>query len=275
MTVLEAARTYAEAGWPVFPIHPIRDGGECAGCGGEGCAGKHPVTTRWQQTIAAPAAVDGLWAERHGPRGIGLACRGRAGVWVLDVDPRHGGDVSIANLASGLGLPKTITSRTGSGGFHLLFRWADGTEVHNSAGKVGPGLDVRGEGGYVVLPPSPHASGKRYEWVHPPGDQELAPAPDWLLELARKRPTGTKFKSTGGDEVLIPIGRRYEALISFVGWLRAAGLNEETIVECGHAFLRHQVEVDEDRHPLDVAHAEKGMRDGARRWPPHPNREDQ
>jgi putative DNA primase/helicase len=277
MSVLDAARAYAEAGWPVFPIHPIRDGGKCA-CGKPACAqpGKHPVTTGWQNTIASTKAVDGVWGEHHGPRGIGLACGPRAGVWALDVDPRHGGDVSIGNLASGFGLPKTVTSLTGSGGFHLLFRWSDGVEIRNSAGKVGPGLDVRGENGYIVLPPSPHVSGRRYEWVHPPGAQDLAPAPDWLLELARKKPAGAKFKSEsgGGDKVLVPIGRRYEALISFVGWLRAAGLNEETIVECGHAFLRHQVEIDADRHPLDRAHAEKGMRDGARRWPRHPNRED-
>jgi Bifunctional DNA primase/polymerase, N-terminal len=273
MSILETARAYAEAGWPVFPIHPIRDG-KC-GCGKAcGQPGKHPASGGWQNTIASAKAVDGLWAERHGPRGIGLACGARAGVWALDVDPRHGGDVSIANLASGLGLPKTVTSHTGSGGYHLLFRWADGAEVYNSAGKVGPGLDVRGEGGYIVLPPSPHVSGRRYEWVHPPGAQDLAPAPDWLLELARKKPAGAKFESEGEDEALIPIGRRYEALISFVGWLRAAGLNEETIVECGHAFLRHQVEIDEDRHPLDLAHAEKNIRAGVRRWPPHPNRED-
>ena len=130
--------------------------------------------------------MDGQWAPRHGPRGIGLACGPRAGIWGLDVDPHHGGTRSVRDLQAKHGtLPRTITAHTGSGGWHLIFQWPDNDGIRNSVGKVAAGVDVRGHGGYLVLPPSQHASGRRYQWVFGPDTTDLADAPAWLLELAR------------------------------------------------------------------------------------------
>ena len=80
----------------------------------------------------------------------------------------------------------TAVVETGGGGLHYWFRVPDGVEVRNSAGKLGPGLDVRGDGGYVIVPPSLHASGKRYAWRNESNANGIAPAPEWLLELVRK-----------------------------------------------------------------------------------------
>ena len=80
----------------------------------------------------------------------------------------------------------TAVVETGGGGLHYWFRVPDGVEVRNSAGKLGPGLDVRGDGGYVIVPPSLHASGKRYGWRNESNANGIAPAPEWLLELVRK-----------------------------------------------------------------------------------------
>jgi putative DNA primase/helicase len=75
----------------------------------------------------------------------------------------------------------TITPR---GGRHLIFAWDNGVEIRNSTGKVGQGIDVRGEGGYVCLPPSRRADGALYQW-DPAGASQAVPAPSWLIELAR------------------------------------------------------------------------------------------
>jgi hypothetical protein len=115
----QAARDYASTDWPVFPLLPIV-ADRCA-CGGTDCAGKHPASKGWQRTIASGQAAESVWADHHGVRGIGLACGPRARVWGLDVDPRHGGDRTLRELQKQHGpLPRTITSRTGSGGWR---RW--------------------------------------------------------------------------------------------------------------------------------------------------------
>jgi hypothetical protein len=78
-----------------------------------------------------------------------------SGLLVLDVDPSGGGPQSLANLELENGpLPRTARSRTGGGGVHVFFRYPLEKEVRNSTGWLSPGLAVRGEGGYVVVPPS-------------------------------------------------------------------------------------------------------------------------
>ena len=88
-----------------------------------------------------------------------------------------------ALIASHAALPRGAVVRTGSGGWHLLFAHP-GEPVRNSAGtRLGPGIDVRGDGGYVIAPPSRHASGNLYRWNTPP--DELPRLPGWLLGLMR------------------------------------------------------------------------------------------
>lgn len=120
-----------------------------------------------------------------------------SGLVVVDVDPDHGGEASLDRLVEEHGcLPAGRVVRTGSGGRHLYFRHPGGV-VRNDAGRrLGPGLDVRGDGGYVIAPPSRHASGGRYavagyggtlpelpDWLrrrlHPPEPRRRAPAMEW------------------------------------------------------------------------------------------------
>jgi hypothetical protein len=93
------------------------------------------------------------------------------------VDVDDGGLESLAKLErAGAPTPKTARARTGGGGIHVFFRYPEGTEIRNSAGLLSPGLDVRGEGGYVVVPPS--RTQGTYEWVD---SSPLAEA-SWLIE---------------------------------------------------------------------------------------------
>ena len=113
---------------------------------------------------------------------------------VLDVDPRHDGDASLRNLERNhQPLPLTWRSLTGGGGEHVIFSCPAGVNVSSSqahdGGALGPGIDVRARGGYVIAPPSRHASGRNYYWSvdHHPADVPLAEPPPWLLALLANR----------------------------------------------------------------------------------------
>jgi hypothetical protein len=185
----DAALEYAERGAPVFPVWWVWDDLRCA-CGDAACdgnIGKHPI---------GPAVPHGLlnattdvatirrWWMQYPRANIGTTT-----TWctVLDVDPRHAGDVTLAALEEQHGaLPDTAEVLTGGGGRHLYFRPVAG--VRNSSGRVGAGLDIRGEGGYVLLPPSNHKRPGTYvhEVLHPLFETPLATMPAWLVALATR-----------------------------------------------------------------------------------------
>jgi hypothetical protein len=111
-----------------------------------------------------------------------------SGVVVLDVDIADGGQESLAKLErAGAPAPKTAKARTGGGGIHIFFRNPRDTQIRNSAGLLGPGLDVRGEGGYVVVAPS-RTQGP-YRWVD---TSPLAEA-SWLIERLAEGEGATLF----------------------------------------------------------------------------------
>jgi putative DNA primase/helicase len=136
---LQAALAYADQGVPVFPCVP---------------GGKRPLTKNGFKNATTDAAVISEWWTEHPDANIGLPTGRRSGVWVLDVDPDRGGLKSLKMLESRNGSLGEATVRTGGGGLHYYFKYSGVGEVRSSAGKVGPGLDVRGAGGYVVVPPS-------------------------------------------------------------------------------------------------------------------------
>jgi hypothetical protein len=181
-----AARALAAGGWRIFP---------CA-------ADKRPLVRGGFKAATTNADdIDAWWA------GWPTASIG----WdippdhlVLDIDPRHGGDESLAELEAEHGrLPKTLSSLTGGGGQHLIFKVPAGTEVLQLTG-VRDGIDTRvGGRGYIILPPSMHASGRRYAW-----SQRVAPveAPGWLIEMVRGR--AVAWPRADGMRVAMRISKR-------------------------------------------------------------------
>jgi hypothetical protein len=192
MNMLHYALDYASRGLPVFPVYPVisfRGRFACKCLYGLRCEtpGKHPRTRHGlKDATTDPTRIREFWA--CGPdSNLGIACSTEC--CVLDVDPRHGGDVALAALESEHGpLPVTWTVRTGGGGTHYFF--LPPQEIRNSAGKVGNGIDIRGAGGYVVAPPSQHVSGSFYEWKpsHAPGEVPLAIMPAWLVPTKQSKP---------------------------------------------------------------------------------------
>lgn len=182
----------------IFPIRQIFGaGGENPRCDcvDETCpnVGKHPRIA-WSKEAGTPA----MW-EKWPNDGFGIATGKRSGIWVLDIDPKNGGIQTLSALEQKHApLPKTISVVTGSGGLHFYFQYP-GPDFRNTAGALGPGLDTRGDGGYVVGPGSLHRSGRRYNWQVGPADSELAVAPEWLLKLVQQ-PSRRAAGYTPGEE---------------------------------------------------------------------------
>jgi hypothetical protein len=142
------------------------------------------------------------WWRRWPDANVALRTGGESRLVVLDVDPAHGGDGTLARLLDEHGpLPPGRVVTTGGRGRHLYFRHP-GHKVANDAGRrLGDGLDIRGDGGYVLAPPSRHRSGGRYVVAGRGG--EIPPMPEWLVErlqqpLVATRPRPRTFHR-GGD----------------------------------------------------------------------------
>lgn len=181
MTVTQLLPTtpqdYATTGWPVFPCRP---GEEAHPETGEILTAKSPYTTRgFRSASRMPRIIDRWWTD-HPDAMIGIPTGELTGVWVLDVDVADGkpGEETLAALIATNGpLPPTRQAKTASGGRHIYFQHHPGVR---NRGSLGPGLDVRGDGGFVIAPGSQLADGRRYEWIN---DEQPAPAPQWLLDL--------------------------------------------------------------------------------------------
>jgi hypothetical protein len=155
----EAAIAYAGLGFWVLPLWSAHDGRCDCGCANCDSLGKHPHGWHAPHGLkdgARDKAVIRSWFTDGKLVNIGIRTGPESGILGLDIDPRHGGDESLKKLGP---LPETATVQTGGGGRHLHFKYPDGLSIRNSAGKLGPGLDIRGAGGNLVAPPSLHVSG--------------------------------------------------------------------------------------------------------------------
>jgi hypothetical protein len=183
-TTLDAARAYLAAGLRPIALHALDENRECTCPKGAACgrsAGKHPIDRAWQRSTMTDANAAATWGAGGDPhRGVGLLTGGA--LLVLDVDGERGRATLAALEAEHGSLPVTMAAQSGraDGGEHRYFRKPVHPAIRNSAGRLGPGLDVRGEGGQVVAPPTLHASGARYRWTD---DAPIADAPTWLLDL--------------------------------------------------------------------------------------------
>ncbi len=220
-----SALGYAGAGMAVFPLHSV-DAGRCT-CGRTDCdgPGKHPRTNAgFKDSTTDPEVIEGWW-KKNPDANIGIRTGG--GLVVLDVDPEHGGDDSLHELEREHGqLPATKECLTGGGGRHLYYE-ASGN-FRNSAGKLGPGLDIRGDGGFVVAPPSLHISGNRYVWEVTSFEVEKAAMPDWLEALLAQGGNGNAPAAAVSD--VIPQGKRNAELASVAGTMRRRGMVPDEIL---------------------------------------------
>lgn len=181
MNILEWAQRYIELGWAVFPLHSI-DANGCCTCGRRDCsdAGKHPRVQRGLKEASKSAEQVATWFGPGAPlSNIGLVTGAESGITVLDIDIGDGklGAETWAELVKEAGEPVTLMARTGSGGLHAVFKY--NAAMRTAANVLGPGVDCRNDGGYIVAPPSRHRSGGTYSWLN---QEPLADLPRHLTK---------------------------------------------------------------------------------------------
>ena len=226
--ILAQALEHRARGWSVIPL---RHGT------------KMPLVPweRYQRELPGEQEIRGwlgLWPDAN----LAVVTGSVSGVVVLDVDPRHDGEASLESLEREHGpLPATVEAATGGGGRHFYFRPRE-APVRTRIG-IAPGLDLKGEGGVVVVPPSLHPSGRRYTWRrgHDPGRMAVAELPEWLLEGApgtsarrgHPLPYWRDLVHAGVEE-----GSRNATLASLTGHLLWHGVDPDVALELLLAWNR-------------------------------------
>lgn len=247
-TTLDYALNYAaEFGWAVFPCHSII--GDLCTCMSDQCKspGKHPATPNGSKDATHIADQIEAWFEQGTEEwNIGVATGDISGLVVVDVDQGKGADINDLLIN---GVDQTIFNtpkvKTGAG-LHFYYKLPSGVTVKNSASRLGKFIDVRGDGGYVIAPPSKHISGKSYELLNPDNDQILEFPKAWLDKLAQPLPStpanGSSGNGASANPFIVPAvqpglilpdtidqGKRNVELTKIAGALRSKGLSEGAI----------------------------------------------
>jgi len=170
-SIVSAALEYAANGWPVFPCDPET---------------KRPCTKHgFKSATVDPQIIKAWWGGPWSKKMIGVPTGKVIGAFVLDINPPAGRDLSwcIRELELAIGtVPRGMQTITPNGA-HLWFRVPDTVEIRNRGPLLGGAIDcIRGEGGYVIVPPSVKHDGKQYSWL---GFDFLAEPPAKLIELVR------------------------------------------------------------------------------------------
>jgi hypothetical protein len=209
-TSLEDILRLAARGWK---IHPCR------------ARDKFPHLKSWHvKATCIPSTIEG-WSIAYRDCNWGVKTGADSGIWVLDRDGEKGMN-SLNELTGRYGdlWLQTLTAIT-SNGQHYYFRYPVGCMIRNSASKLRAGLDVRGEGGYVIAPPSFHSSGRQYRWLDP--DTAVLPAPEWLLQLLVSPAPKQPDADTVGK---LYVGQRNDGLTRLGGASRKRGMELEEIL---------------------------------------------
>jgi hypothetical protein len=236
--LITAALDLAARNLPVFPAWSVRTNGDrliCACPKGGDCTspGKHPMVPRGVTQATTDTERISYWWRSRPDANIGLATG--TVVDVIDIDPRHGGDRALAEFESKHAkLPPTWRVATGGGGQHIYFAAPPrGAPIKNSVGQLGPGIDVRARGGYVIVPPSQHVSGQPYRWDCDPERTPLCRLPPWLAALldhppAKAKPA-TEWRALVRDE--IEEGRRNDTTARLAGHLLRRYVDPHVVLE--------------------------------------------
>lgn len=221
--------SYLSLGWYVLPVHSVEDA-RCS-CGNIKCGskGKHPMTRSGVKDATTNSGMARQWWSKWPNANIAIATGKKSDIVVIDIDPRNGGDETLAKLINDIGqLPKTVVANTGGGGQHIYFKYPV-VDIKGGNNKLGKGIDIKSDGGYVVAAPSVHASGEIYQWQTGcgPDDIEVAELPASIIQLL----VGTPKKLAKYDVVpdVIKQGQRNSLLFQEACSLRAKGRNRINI----------------------------------------------
>lgn len=255
LSPLAAALAYARLGFPVFPVAPVDlVSGVCRCKEGAGCeqVGKHPLVKWADKATVDPAQIRAWWGSWKPDGNIGVPTGERSGLVVVDIDRQHGGlDTRKALEAAGHVFPATVAARTRNGGWHFVYQAPPGRRVANTTGALAgigdtPGIDVRGDGGYIIVAPSirpidpdPQTGEVRfgkYQWAAQ--DHPIAPAPAWVV-TPKPTPPRTPAQATSPGTMKDPSRRAGAALAAEVRRVadsRAEGRNNSLFQAAANLF---------------------------------------
>jgi len=225
---LSAALSYAEIGWQVFPAP--------RGTKKSHKSQKHSGGRKWGKTTdAAEIRSDYVrWPEAN----VGVATGEESNIFVVDTDTLEGhgvdGNASLQELERQNGkLPVTLTSMSPSGSIHRIYKYPRGRNIENSASEIAPGIDVRGEGGMILAPPSVMPGKGAYVFLN-----NVAPvdAPEWFLELTARPPKPGRPEQEVSDAELNADASEIAAALAII----PSGINYPAWFEICCA-LRHEL----------------------------------
>ena len=216
---IDTARRYLARGWSLLPLRS---------------QDKRPLVA-WEPLQSSHPSAEQVadWFGRWPDANIGIVTGEISNLIVLDIDPKHGGDASLDRLERQFGqLPATIEVTTGGGGHHFYFAHHGGL-IRSRTG-LAQGVDLRGDGGYIVAPPSIHPSGHPYLWAvgHSPEDVALAALPRWILLESggiRVRRTPSDWRRLAREGV--PEGQRNSSIAALTGHLLWHQVDPEVVLE--------------------------------------------
>jgi Bifunctional DNA primase/polymerase, N-terminal/Primase C terminal 1 (PriCT-1) len=239
VTMFAAAMRLASKGLRVFPVKERQ---------------KEPAVAKGCLAATIDSDVIASWWTADPDFNIGIACGPASGMFAIDIDGPDA-EVEIAKLEVLHGpLPATVEVITPRPGRHLYFAWPAGHDLRNSAGKLAPGIDVRGAGGYVLAPPSVHPSGRLYCWSVDSASS-FSEAPHWLLD-----------KLTSKERIDTVSANRDSTWYALVRDGVHEGQRNESIAKLSGHLLRRRV------HPNVVLELLQGW-NAARCTPPLPERD--
>ncbi len=208
-SMIDAATQWVQNGFRVFPVK----------------LDKTPLTEHgFKDATMTLLGVRDFWG-RWPDAGIGIPTDG---LIVLDFDAKSGGLESKEAIEAKYGeLPATRTHMTGGGGCHYLYRNPNGTPARNTVQLAGyQGVDLRANGGFIVVPPSKHASGNIYKVID---KSEIVPAPDWLMKLVKEQRPLSGATITPDGISIIEDHTRNATLTSLAGTMRRRGMTQAAI----------------------------------------------
>lgn len=201
----------AARGWRLLPVE---------------ARGKKPLLKRWPSVATNDLKQIEKWSAQFPDCNWGIVTDARSGVFAVDCDGESGLDWLKARIDDGETLPESWAVATGHG-LHLYFKSPPGLTMRTSAGRIAPSVDIRGEGGYVVAPPSVHSCGKRYAVID--DSCPISFAPGWLVVLLQSQPHNIKATKPIQQIGALYPGQRNDGLTRFGGSLRRKGLSQPEI----------------------------------------------
>ncbi len=228
---LEAAIKYLSLGWRCIPINPE----------------DKSALVKWK--TGTKGTVDQLkeWWTQWPNAMVAVLTGPASGLLVVDVDTVEGGHqdgmATLRALQAQYGpLNGTLEARTPSGGIHLYYAWPDLEEsvtIPTKANALGPGVDIKSRGGYVILPPSIRADGKPYEWVD---ESEVVEIPnDWLVERITKRIRDNPPESSKAEATFEDVARFVEELTRTPPAIEGSGGDTHTFQTCCRAAVDYKL----------------------------------